>query len=115
MFSKADGALMNKDHAAVVFRRLLKRAGLPHYRVYDLRHTFANLLLGESAPITYVSAQLGLLSPAATMRFYARWSPSQGSPRSTRWIGRRLRGPVRLPLPSIPPHSICKRACAAMC
>jgi len=70
---------MNKDHAAVVFRRLLKRAGLPHYRVYDLRHTFANLLLGESAPTTSVSARLGHSSPT-TMRFYARWSPNQGKP-----------------------------------
>jgi integrase len=50
--------------------------------VYDLRHTFASLLLAESAPITYVSAQLGHSSPATTMRFYARWIPSQGK----RWV-----------------------------
>jgi len=82
LFPRADGALMNKDYAAGVFRRILKRAGLPHYRVYDLRHTFASLLLAESAPITYVSAQLGHSSPATTMRFYARWIPSQGK----RWV-----------------------------
>jgi hypothetical protein len=65
-------------------RRVLtgERAGLPHYRVYDMRHTFASLLLAESAPITYVSAQLGHSSPATTMRFYARWIPSQGK----RWV-----------------------------
>ena len=82
LFPRADGTLMNKDYAAGVFRRILKRAGLPHYRVYDLRHTFASLLLAESAPITYVSAQLGHSSPATTMRFYARWIPSQGK----RWV-----------------------------
>jgi len=82
LFPRADGTLMNKDYAAGVFRRLLKRAGLPHYRVYDLRHTFASLLLAESAPITYVSAQLGHSSPATTMRFYAHWIPSQGK----RWV-----------------------------
>jgi integrase len=82
LFPRADGALMNKDYAASVFHRILKRAGLPHYRVYDLRHTFAGLLLAESAPITYVSAQLGHSSPATTMRFYARWIPSQGK----RWV-----------------------------
>ncbi len=82
LFPRADGTLMNKDYAASVFRRILKRAGLPHYRVYDLRHTFASLLLAESAPITYVSAQLGHSSPATTMRFYARWIPSQGK----RWV-----------------------------
>ena len=82
LFPRADGTLMNKDYAAGVFRRILKRAGLPHYRVYGLRHTFASLLLAESAPITYVSAQLGHSSPATTMRFYARWIPSQGK----RWV-----------------------------
>jgi integrase len=82
LFPRADGTLMNKDYAAGVFRRILRRAGLPHYRVYDLRHTFASLLLAESAPITYVSAQLGHSSPATTMRFYARWIPSQGK----RWV-----------------------------
>jgi hypothetical protein len=82
LFPRADGTLMNKDYAAGVFRRILKRAGLQHYRVYDLRHTFASLLLAESAPITYVSAQLGHSSPATPMRFYARWIPSQGK----RWV-----------------------------
>ncbi len=76
LFPKADGTLMNRDYAAGVFRRLLKRSGLPHYRVYDLRHTFASLLL------TYVSAQLGHSSPATTMRFCARWIPSKGK----RWV-----------------------------
>ena len=37
LFPRADGALMNKDYAAGVFHRILKRAELPHYRVYDLR------------------------------------------------------------------------------
>jgi integrase len=82
LFPRSDGTLMNKDYAAGVFRRILKRAGLPHYRVYDLRHTFASLLLAEGAPITYVSAQLGHSSSATTLRFYARWMPSQGK----RWI-----------------------------
>ena len=73
---------MDKNHAAAIFRRLLKNAGLPHYRVYDLRHTFASLLLAEGAPITYVAAQLGHSSPATTLRYYAKWIPSKGR----RWV-----------------------------
>jgi integrase len=46
-------------------------SGLPHYRVYDLRHTFASLLLAESARITCISAQLGHSSQATTMRLRA--------------------------------------------
>ncbi len=58
------------------------RAGLPHFRLYDLRHTFASLLLAAGAPITYVSAQLGHANPATTLRYYARWIPGQGR----RWV-----------------------------
>ncbi len=72
------------DHGRVekVFHRARTRAKLPHFRVYDLRHTFASLLLAGSAPITYVSAQLGHANPTTTLRHYARWIPSQGQ----RWI-----------------------------
>jgi integrase len=50
LFPTEDGTLMDKDHLGGVFRRLLKRAGLSHHRVYDLRHTYASLLLADGAP-----------------------------------------------------------------
>jgi integrase len=75
-------ALMNKDHLGGVFRRLLKRAGLSPHRVYDLRHTYASLLLADGAPLTYVSAQLGHANPTTTLRHYARWMPKKGK----RWV-----------------------------
>jgi integrase len=34
------------------FQALLRRAGLPRFRLYDLRHTYASQLLAEGAPIT---------------------------------------------------------------
>jgi len=77
--------LVDKDYLANVFQRTLKAAALPHYRVYDLRHTYASLLLAEGAPITYVAAQLGHSSPATTMRYYARWIPSKGKRWSMYW------------------------------
>jgi integrase len=52
LFPRADGTLMNKDYAAGVFRRILKRAGLPHHPGV------------RPPPITDVSAQLGHSSPA---------------------------------------------------
>jgi integrase len=82
MFPRDDGSLMNKDYVGVVFRRLLKRAGLAHHRVYDLRHTYASLLLADGAPITYIAEQLGHSSSATTLRYYARWIPSKGK----RWV-----------------------------
>ena len=65
-----------------VFKRALRRAGLPGFRVYDLRHTYASLLLAVGAPITYVSAQLGHANPSTTLRYYAKWIPSKGR----RWV-----------------------------
>jgi len=61
---------------------MLKKAKLPAFRLYDLRHTFASLLLAAGAPITYVSAQLGHATPTTTLRFYAKWIPSKGR----RWV-----------------------------
>jgi integrase len=46
--------------------------------MYDLRHTFASLLLASSAPITYVAAQLGHTKPTTTLRYYAKWIPKEG-------------------------------------
>ena len=57
---------------------MLKRAQLPGFRLYDLRHTYSSLLLAEGAPISFVSHQLGHRSPDTTLRFYARWLPSIG-------------------------------------
>jgi integrase len=65
-----------------VFSRILHKADLPGYRVYDCRHTFASLLLASGAPITYVSEQLGHSSPATTLRYYAKWVPTRGR----RWV-----------------------------
>ena len=69
------------DKATVerAFHRLCKRAGLPHFRPYDLRHTYASLLLAAGAPITYVSAQLGHANPTTTPATTPAGSPPGGS------------------------------------
>src|SRR5215204_1471497 len=36
------------------WRPLLKRAGLPHHRVHDLRHTAATLMLSRGVPVKVV-------------------------------------------------------------
>lgn len=41
------------------FGPALERAGLPHARPYDLRHSFASLLLHEGRSVVYVARQLG--------------------------------------------------------
>jgi integrase len=81
LFPNETGRPQDKWVVGKAFRRALKRAGLPAFRLYDLRHTYASLLLAAGAPITYVSAQLGH-PPTTTLRYYAKWIPSQGR----RWV-----------------------------
>jgi integrase len=78
LFPNEEGKPLDESRVRKLFRRTLKRAKLPAFRLYDLRHTFASLLLASLAPITYVSAQLGHANPATTLRYYARWIPNTG-------------------------------------
>jgi integrase len=69
---------MDPANVAKVFRASLKRAKLPNFRLYDLRHTAASLLLNRCAPITFVAAMLGHSKPTTTLAFYAHQIPSTG-------------------------------------
>ena len=82
LFPNDVGRPQDKWVVGSAFRRALKRARVPAFRLYDLRHTYASLLLAAGAPITYVSAQLGHANPTTTLRYYAKWIPSQGR----RWV-----------------------------
>jgi integrase len=57
------------------FRRILKTAGLPRVRLYDLRHTAATLALSAGVPIKVVSEMLGHTSTAFTMDVYCHVLP----------------------------------------
>jgi integrase len=78
LFPNACGHYLDNDNAGRAFHRISKKAKLGYFRMYDLRHTFASLLLASGAPITYVSAQLGHAKPTTTLRYYARWLPKEG-------------------------------------
>ena len=57
---------------------LLKRAGLPHIRFHDLRHTCATLLFSKSVHPKFVQELLGHASIAITLDTYSHVLPSMG-------------------------------------
>jgi integrase len=76
LFPSLTGTLLDERHVVRAFHRVLEGAGLPRFRVYDLRHSFASLLLSSNIPLPYVSQQLGHSKPMITLKFYTRWIPS---------------------------------------
>ena len=57
------------------FKPILKLAGLPDIRLYDLRHTAATLALSAGVPPKVVSEQLGHASAAFTLDVYSHVLP----------------------------------------
>ena len=60
------------------FAPLLKRAGLPHMRLHDLRHTCATLLLTRGVHPKFVQELLGHATIAITLDTYSHIMPSMG-------------------------------------
>lgn len=52
-----------------------KRAGIPHIRVHDLRHSYASLLINKSTDIAVISRLMGHGSPAITYKIYSHFYP----------------------------------------
>jgi len=58
------------------FRPILERAGLPHMRFHDLRHSAATLLLSEGVHPKVVQERLGHSTIAVTMDVYSHVMPT---------------------------------------
>lgn len=56
-----------------LFKQVVGAAKLPAFVPYDLRHTFASLLLSSNVPLLYVSKQLGHAKATTTLDHYAKW------------------------------------------
>jgi integrase len=71
--------------------RVLKRAGVRYRYPYQMRHTYASMMLQAGEPVMWVSQQMGHTSPAFTMKTYARWiasdSPDAGTRAAALWGG----------------------------
>ncbi|MCB2188634.1 MAG: site-specific integrase [Deltaproteobacteria bacterium] len=71
------GGLVNiHPFRAWVWRKALEGAGLGHFRIHDLRHTYATMRISKGDNIGDVSNQLGHHSVKFTLDQYYHWLPS---------------------------------------
>jgi integrase len=79
VFTTATGAPVNPSNVRRrSFARLLRKAGLPHVRFHDLRHTCATLLLGKGTHPKFVQELLGHATVAITLDTYSHIVPGMG-------------------------------------
>ena len=72
------GGPYDQEKVVKEFQAARRRAKLPAFRLMDLRHTYASILLTHNAPLLYVSQQMGHASPTTTLKYYARWIRGDG-------------------------------------
>jgi integrase len=70
------GYIRNSNLRQYSFKPILRRAGLPPIRLYDLRHTCATLLLLADEPAKVVSERLGHSTITLTLDTYSHVLPT---------------------------------------
>lgn len=76
LFPNSEGWFRRRGNVRNRFRTILSSAGLPtHFRLYDLRHTMATLLLQADENVKVVAERMGHNTPVETLRTYAHVLP----------------------------------------
>lgn len=79
VFTTDTGAPINPSNLRQLsLAPLLKKAGLPHIRFHDLRHTCATLLLMKGVHPKFVQELLGHSTIAITLDTYSHFMPGMG-------------------------------------
>ncbi|MGD0946780.1 MAG: site-specific integrase [Candidatus Binatia bacterium] len=76
VFTTSIGTPMDASRVSKQFRRALAKAGLPHKRFHDLRHTAASLLLAQGVHPRVVMEILGHSQISVTMNTYSHVMPT---------------------------------------
>jgi integrase len=75
VFAHLDGRPINPNAVTLAFIRLIRRSGLPHIRLHDLRHTHATLMLKAGVHPKVVSERLGHAGIGITLDIYSHVLP----------------------------------------
>jgi integrase len=97
VFATRSGTPPRPHRLAKTLTTVLTAAGLPNFRLYDLRHTYASHLIAQRADITYVARQLGHAKMTTTLLSVVGLlgSTATGSRRGTGSTSRDGEGPRR--------------------
>ena len=77
VFPSLTGDYLEMRNVRRLFKNICARAGIQGFTPYDLRHTYASLMLMRGADPRYVQRQLGHESLSTTYRYYAHWIPKE--------------------------------------
>ena len=75
VFIRPDGSPINPGAVSLAFRRIIRKAGLKHIRIHDLRHTHATLMLKAGIHPKVVSERLGHANIGITLDIYSHVLP----------------------------------------
>ena len=75
VFAHADGSPFYPNTVSKRFGELVKKAGIPHGRLHDMRHTHATLMLKEGVNPKTVAERLGHASVVITLDTYSHVLP----------------------------------------
>jgi len=74
--SESGGPLDPDNFRHRVFYDVIEKANMPKFRLHDIRHTFASILLQNGEPIHYVKEQMGHASITTTVDTYGHVMPN---------------------------------------
>ena len=75
LFVRLDRKPLNPNAITLAFRRIIRKAGLQHIRVHDLRHMHASLMLKAGIHPKIVSERLGHANIGITLDTYSHVLP----------------------------------------
>jgi integrase len=75
VFGTPEGKPLLPDSISNAWARVVKRAGLSHFRLHDARHTHASLLLKQGAHPKIVQERLGHATISTTLDLYSHVAP----------------------------------------
>jgi integrase len=71
-----DGGYRAQNTVRKAFKAYIKAAGTRNIRFFDIRHTYASILISNGATLAYIKDQLGHSSIKATGDIYAHMLPN---------------------------------------